>query len=75
MSGARHGNYVQLKDIVLEKDNDYRVLKMFSNAAKKRETELDSMITKINKAGVRLRVEKRKTNSLGNVTLSPTAHS
>ena len=57
-SGMRHGNYIQLKDIALEKDNDYRVLKMFSNAAKERETELDSMICQINKAGVRLRLEK-----------------
>ena len=57
-SGMRHGNYQQLKDIAMEKDNDFRVLKMFSNAAKKRETELDSMIRQINKAGVRLRLEK-----------------
>ena len=57
-SGMRHGNYQQLKDIALEKDNDFRVLKMFSNAAKERESELDSMIRQINKAGVRLRLEK-----------------
>ena len=40
-SGMRHGNYQQLKDIALEKDNDDRILKMFANAAKERETELD----------------------------------
>ena len=57
-TGKRHGNYQQLKEIALEKDNDFRVLKMFSNAAKERETELDSMIRQINKAGVRLRLEK-----------------
>ena len=57
-SGMRHGNYHQLKDIALEKDNDFRVLKMFSKAAKERETELDSMIRQINQARVRLRLEK-----------------
>ena len=49
-SGMRHGNYQQPKDIALEKDHDLGVLKMFANAAKERETELDSMI--------RLRLEK-----------------
>ena len=57
-SGMRHGNYQHLKDIALEKDNDFRVLKMFFNAANERKTELDSMIRQIYKAGVRLHLEK-----------------
>ena len=57
-SGMRHGNYVQLRDIATEKDNDMRVLKMFGNAARDRENELDSMIRLINGAGIRLRLEK-----------------
>ena len=57
-SGMRHGNYVQLRDIATEKDNDMRVLKMFENAARDRENELDSMIRSINGAGIRLRLEK-----------------
>ncbi|MCF1457238.1 MAG: hypothetical protein LPH21_06630 [Shewanella sp.] len=56
--GMRHGNYTQLRDIALEKDSDFRILKMFLNAANERETELDSMIQVINQAGVRLRLEK-----------------
>lgn len=53
-----HGNYWQLRDIALEKDIDLRTLKMFANAAKEQENELDSMIAVMNQAGVGLRLEK-----------------
>ena len=57
-SGRRHGNSTQLRDIATEKDSDMRILKMFANAARDREVELDSMIRSINGAGIRLRLEK-----------------
>ena len=57
-SGMRHGNYTQLRDIATEKDSDMRILKMFANAARDREVELDSTIRSINGAGIRLRLEK-----------------
>ena len=49
---------MQLRSIATEKDNDLRVLKMFENAARDRENELDSLIRSINSAGIRLRLEK-----------------
>ena len=57
-TGMRHGNYMALREIALELENDGRMLKMFQSASHDRDSEVDHMIKAINNIGVRLRLEK-----------------
>ena len=57
-TGMHHGNYMALREIALELENDGRMLKMFQSASHDRDSEVDHMIRAINNIGVRLRLEK-----------------
>ena len=57
-TGMRHGNYMGLREIALEIENDGKMLKMFQSASHNKDSEVDHMIRAINNIGVRLRLKK-----------------
>ena len=51
-TGMCHGNYMALRKIPLEMENDGRMLKMFQSASQDRDSKVDHMIREINNIGV-----------------------
>lgn len=57
-SAMRLANYQQLRAIALGEEHDLRMLKMFQNASRDRDSDMDHLIQVVDAAGIQLRLEK-----------------